>query len=83
MPRAGAGAAVADRLAALELVYELDLHTYPLFPAARADLLRRLGGVAAARVALEAALPLADSDADRALLADRLRALANGSIDEG
>ena len=49
----------------------------------RAELLTRLGRVGEARVALEAALPLAESDADRALLADRLRALANGSIEEG
>ena len=62
---------------------ELDLEPYHLFHAVRADLLTRLGRVAEARVALEAALPLAESEADRALLRQRLGALANDSIEEG
>jgi RNA polymerase sigma-70 factor (ECF subfamily) len=81
--RAVAVAEVGGAAEALVLVDELDLQSYHLFHAVRADLLTRLGRVAEARSALEAALPLAESDADRALLRERLGALANGSIEEG
>ena len=81
--RAVAVAEVAGPEVALDLVDALDLQAYHLFHAVRADLLTRLGRVGEARVALEAALPLTDGDADRALLRERLGALANGSTEEG
>ena len=81
--RAVAVAEVAGPEVALELVDGLDLQSYHLFHAVRADLLTRLGRVGEARVALEAALPLAESEADRALLRERLGALTNTSIEEG
>ena len=81
--RAVAVAEVGGAAEALVLVDELELQSYHLFHAVRADLLTRLGRLAEARVALEAALPLAESEADRALLRQRLGALANDSIEEG
>ncbi len=81
--RAVAVAEVAGPEMALDLVDALDLQAYHLFHAVRAELLTRLGRPGEARVALEAALPLAESEADRALLRERLEALANDSIEEG
>ena len=52
-----------------------DLSTYPYFHAARADLLRRLGRTAEARVAYERALELSQSEVERRFLAGRVAAL--------
>jgi RNA polymerase sigma-70 factor (ECF subfamily) len=73
--RAVAVAEVAGPAAALELVDQLHLDAYHLFHAVRGDLLTRLGRSAEAREALQAALPLAEGEADRALLRARLAAL--------
>ena len=75
--RAVAVAEVSGPDVALALVDELELETYHLFHAVRADLLRRLGREEEARDAYLAALPLAESETDRALLRDRLASLAN------
>jgi RNA polymerase sigma-70 factor, ECF subfamily len=75
--RAVAVAEVSGPAVALELVDELELESYHLFHAVRADLLTRLGRSAEAREALEAALPLADSETNRSVLLARLAALAN------
>ncbi|GAA4547077.1 RNA polymerase sigma factor [Pseudonocardia xishanensis] len=48
------------------------LRTYPLLPAARADLLERLGRTAEAEAAYRAALALADTDTERTRLRNRL-----------
>jgi RNA polymerase sigma-70 factor, ECF subfamily len=65
--------------AGLELVDRLardgSLQGYHLLPAARADLLRRDGRVAEARVAYEEALALAPTEAERRYLAGRLHGL--------
>jgi RNA polymerase sigma-70 factor (ECF subfamily) len=53
---------------ALALVDELDLDTYHLFHATRADLLRRLGRDTEAAVAYERAAALAPTDAERHFL---------------
>ena len=81
--RAVAVAEVDGPAAALALVDELDLQrTTCSTPCAR-TCSTRLGRVAEARDALSAALPLAESDADRSLLRERLEALTDGSIEEG
>jgi len=72
--------AMADGIAAgLALVDELAgsgrLDGYHLLPATRADLLRRDGRVAEARVAYEQALRLAPTEAERRYLSGRLQAL--------
>jgi len=66
---AGPEAALAevDRLAADDR-----LAGYRYLPAARADLLRRLGRAAEAGAAYEAALALADNEAERTFLQGRL-----------
>ena len=50
-----------------------DLAGYPYLPAAKADLLRRLGRDREASVAYRAALALTDNRAEQAYLAERLR----------
>jgi RNA polymerase sigma-70 factor (ECF subfamily) len=72
--------AMADGIpAGLALVDELGssgrLDGYHLLPATRADLLRRDGRAAEARVAYEEALKLAPTEADRRYLSSRLREL--------
>jgi RNA polymerase sigma-70 factor, ECF subfamily len=66
-----AGLALLDELAA-----DPRLAEYHLLPAARADLLRQLGRDDEAVAAYEAALTSAMTDADRAFLADRIRAMS-------
>jgi RNA polymerase sigma-70 factor (ECF subfamily) len=61
--------------AALALVDSLDLGTYHLFHAIRADLLRRLGRDAEARAAYAAALELTENEAERAFLRRRRQSL--------
>jgi RNA polymerase sigma-70 factor, ECF subfamily len=72
--------AMADGIpAGLALVDELalagSLDGYHLLPATRADLLRRDGRVAEAKVAYEQAVRLAPTEAERRYLKDRLHAL--------
>jgi RNA polymerase sigma-70 factor (ECF subfamily) len=66
-----AGLALVDALAAAG-----SLDGYHLLPATRADLLRRAGRVAEARVSYAQALELATTEADRRYLSGRLRELA-------
>jgi RNA polymerase sigma-70 factor (ECF subfamily) len=73
--RAVAVAEVDGPAEALALVEELDLDSYHLFHAIRADLLRRLGRDAEAALAYEAAIARADSGAERTFLKRRRRAL--------
>ncbi len=58
--------------AALAEVDRLELPTYHLFHATRADLLTRLGRADAARAAYERALELATNEAERTFLTDKL-----------
>ncbi|GAB2553429.1 RNA polymerase sigma factor [Kribbella endophytica] len=60
---------------ALALVQKLDLDTFYLFHAIRADLLHRLDRPAEARAAWQAALDLTDNTAEQAFLRHRLAAL--------
>ncbi len=75
--RAAAIAMVDGPAAGLALLDELSadprLAPYHLLPAARADLLRRLGRDDEALTAYQAAFAAATTDADRAFLADRIR----------
>jgi RNA polymerase sigma-70 factor (ECF subfamily) len=73
--RAVALAEVHGPHAALEVVDRLDLDTYHLFHATRADLLRRLGRNQDAAEAYDAALTLTSNAAERAFLEHRRRAL--------
>jgi RNA polymerase sigma-70 factor, ECF subfamily len=73
--RAVAVAEVEGPGAALALVDELDLGTYHLFHAIRADLLRRLGRGAEAGMAYEAAIERTDNAAERAFLRRRRASL--------
>lgn len=73
--RAVALAEVAGPEAALAATDSLDLGSYHLFHATRADLLRRLGRPAEARQAYDAALALATNSAERAFLAGQRNAL--------
>ncbi|MGB7382051.1 MAG: DUF6596 domain-containing protein, partial [Rhodococcus sp. (in: high G+C Gram-positive bacteria)] len=67
----------AAGLAALdELSSEPQLAGYGYLPAARADLLRRLGRVREARQSYTEALMLTDNSVERAFLAERLRSAA-------
>ena len=66
----GAGLAELDALAA-----EPQLAGYGYLPAARADLLRRLGRPAEARLAYTEALLLTENTVERAFLEGRLNAL--------
>jgi RNA polymerase sigma-70 factor, ECF subfamily len=71
--RAVAVAEVEGPGAALALVDGLELDSYHLFHAIRADLLRRLGRNAEAALAYEAAIARTRNTAERAFLADQLR----------
>jgi len=73
--RAVAVAEVSGPDTALALVDELELESYHLFHAVRADLLRRLGRDDEARDAYSAALPLTESETEQALLRRRLEEL--------
>ncbi|MGB6050317.1 MAG: hypothetical protein WBG14_05560, partial [Rhodococcus sp. (in: high G+C Gram-positive bacteria)] len=55
---------------------EPQLAGYGYLPAARADLLRRLGRVREARQSYTEALMLTDNSVERAFLAERLRSAA-------
>jgi len=73
-------AMVAGPAAALAQIDELEAHDkrlagYRYLPAAKADLLRREGRDQEAARAYQAALALAENDAERAFLAGRLAAL--------
>jgi RNA polymerase sigma-70 factor (ECF subfamily) len=74
--RAVAVAEIEGPAAALALVDALDLGTYHLFHAIRADLLRRLGRDHEARAAYEAAIQSTDNAAARGFLSGRLQSLA-------
>ena len=69
--RAVAVAEVHGPAAALTVVDALDLPGYHLLPAARADLLARLGRTDEARAAYAAAITLAGNDTERAFLENR------------
>ncbi len=69
--RAVAVAELDGPVVALAEVDRLDLATYHLWHATRADLLRRLGRSAEAREAYDAALALTDNEAERAYLTRR------------
>jgi RNA polymerase sigma-70 factor (ECF subfamily) len=73
--RAIALAEVHGPAAALDVVDGLDLGGYHLFHSTRADLLRRLGRHDEAVAAYEAALALAENDAERRFLDERRRSL--------
>jgi RNA polymerase sigma-70 factor (ECF subfamily) len=73
--RAVAVAEVDGPEAALVLVDGLDLGSYHLFHAIRADLLRRLGRTAEAAAAYEAAIARTDNAAERGFLRRRRAAL--------
>ncbi|MER6947582.1 RNA polymerase sigma factor [Nonomuraea sp. NPDC000554] len=73
--RAVAVAEVQGPQAALALVDDLDLDGYHLFHAVRADLLRRLGRVAEAASAYEAAIARTGNAAERAFLRRALERL--------
>jgi RNA polymerase sigma-70 factor (ECF subfamily) len=74
--RAVAVAEVDGPGTALALVDALDLGTYHLFHAVRADFLRRLGRHAEARAAYEAAIELTENAAEREFLRRRRQSLA-------
>ncbi len=78
--RAVATAMARGPAAGLALLAELDgdevLASYHLFPAARADLLRRAGRTSEAKVAYRAAIALAKNARDRAYLERRLALLS-------
>jgi RNA polymerase sigma-70 factor (ECF subfamily) len=76
--RAVAVAEVLGPDAALALIENLDLRSYYLFHAIRADLLRRLGQNDRARAAYEKAIGLTDNAAEQAFLRRRQQSLANG-----
>ncbi|TDP96142.1 RNA polymerase sigma factor [Labedaea rhizosphaerae] len=76
--RAVAVAEVDGPAAALSLVDELDLPSYRVFHAVRADLLRRLGRPAEAAEAYERALALTETEPERAFLRARLNSVARG-----
>jgi RNA polymerase sigma-70 factor (ECF subfamily) len=73
--RAVAVAEVDGPATALALVDGLDLERYYLFHAIRADLLRRLGRVAEAELAYEAAIARCDNAAERNFMQRRHQAL--------
>jgi RNA polymerase sigma-70 factor (ECF subfamily) len=74
--RAVAVAEVEGPQTALALVDALELGSYHLFHAVRADLLRRLGRDAEAGAAYETAAELTDNAAERDFLRRRRRSLA-------
>jgi RNA polymerase sigma-70 factor (ECF subfamily) len=71
-----AGLALLDELAA-----EPRLRGYHLYPATRADLLRRLGRYGEAAAAYRAALDLAGTEPERAQLRHRLAAVDTGEVE--
>ncbi|GAB3881673.1 sigma-70 family RNA polymerase sigma factor [Kibdelosporangium lantanae] len=73
--RAVAVAEVSGPAAALALVDSLDLGDYRYVHSTRAELLRRLGDVTAAREAYASALEVATTDAERRFLEQRLTEL--------
>ncbi|MEU4607868.1 RNA polymerase sigma factor [Kribbella sp. NPDC023972] len=73
--RAVAVAEVDGPAAALDLIDDLDLGSYYLFHAIRADLLVRLNRPAEARTAYQAALALTTNQPEQAFLQTRLKAL--------
>ncbi len=75
--RAVAVAEVGGPETALALVEALDLRSYYLYHAIRADLLRRLGRNDLARAAYDEALGLTDNAAEQAFLRRRQRSLAH------
>jgi RNA polymerase sigma-70 factor (ECF subfamily) len=75
--RAVAVAEVDGPDAALALLDGLDLDTYHVFHAVRADLLRRLGRATEAAQAYEAAIERTDNAAERAFLRRRREALSH------
>jgi RNA polymerase sigma-70 factor (ECF subfamily) len=78
--RAVAVAEVSGPDEGLRLLAELDLESYHLFHAARADLLRRLGRDAEAAAAYGAAIALAGNEAEQAFLSARRDSLQAGSL---
>jgi RNA polymerase sigma-70 factor, ECF subfamily len=74
--RAAALAEAGEVEAALAAVDAIDLDSYHYLHATRAELLRRLGRVDAAREAYDRALELVHSDAERAFLEQRVLDLA-------
>jgi RNA polymerase sigma-70 factor (ECF subfamily) len=78
--RAVAVAEVSGPDEGLRLLAELDLESYHLFHAARADLLRRLGRDAEAAAAYGAAIALAGNEAEQAFLAARRDSLQTGHL---
>ena len=69
--RAVALAEVCGPEAGLDAIASLDLESYPLFHAVRADLLARAGCAAEAMAAYDAAIALTKNDVERAFLAAR------------
>jgi RNA polymerase sigma-70 factor (ECF subfamily) len=80
--RAVAVAEVSGEAEALRLLSELDLDSYHLFHATRADLLRRMGRDAEAAAAYDAAIALAGNEAERAFLLGRRNSLPPGHEDQ-
>jgi RNA polymerase sigma-70 factor (ECF subfamily) len=74
--RAVAVAEVEGAGAGLALVDSLDLDSYYLFHAIRADLLRRLGRNAEAKLAYEAAIVRTENAVEREFLERRRQALS-------
>jgi RNA polymerase sigma-70 factor, ECF subfamily len=81
--RAVAVAEVSGVAEALRLVDELEMDSYHLFHATRADLLRRLGRDAEAAAAYDAALALAGNEAEQAFLLARRNSLPSGHLLHG
>jgi RNA polymerase sigma-70 factor (ECF subfamily) len=77
--RAVAVAEAGSPADALAIVDTLDLPGYPYLHATRAELLKRLGRSAEARTALERAIELARTDAERRLLERRASELSPGT----
>jgi RNA polymerase sigma-70 factor (ECF subfamily) len=77
--RAVAVAEVDGPAVALEIVESLDLESYYLFHAVRADLLRRLGQRAQAAMAYEEGIARAENAAERAFMRQRLGMLGDGA----
>ncbi len=78
--RAVAVAEIAGPTAALALIADLDLASYHLFHAIRADLLRRLGRDAEAVSAYDAALALTENAVERAFLQRRRHELEGSPL---
>jgi RNA polymerase sigma-70 factor (ECF subfamily) len=84
--RAVATAMISGPQAALDEIADLErdgrLDGYRYLPAAKADLLRRLGRTGEARAAYRAALALADNAAERRFLARRLAEVGGAAAGE-